>query len=194
MKRGRDGRFHSGVDRLVGFRIHAMKLIRDTVNGSGMFVEISFSFPAWLCAEKVENEKAKREITGRQACEFAVELPKGYDWSIPMAWKQAAIKSGQAYAVEMMAIGELAKGEKEKNDEWQARLAVGAVDREPMELDADEAWAFIIREGKEAGVKLATATPGETAGSKAKARIQSLQAKLAEMEAKLAEFQKAGIV
>lgn len=173
---------------------HAMKLIKDTVNGSGMFVEISFSFPAWLCAEKVENEKAKREITGRQACEFAVELPKGYDWSIPMAWKQAAIKSGQAYAVEVMATGALAKGEKEKNDEWQARLAKGALEREPIKLDAEKAWEFIIQEGKEAGVKLATATPGESAGNKAKSTIQSLQAKLAEMEAQLAQFKAAGIV
>ena len=159
-----------------------------------MFVEISFSFPAWLCAKLAENEKAKREITGRQACEFAVELPKGYDWSIPMAWKQAAIKSGQAYAVEVMAVGELAKGEKEKNDEWQARLATGALGRKSVEIDPEKAWDFIIREGKEAGVKLATATPGESAGNKAKATIQSLQAKLAEMEAQLAQFKAAGIL
>lgn len=171
-----------------------MKLIKAKENGSGLYVEISFSFPAWLCAEKVVNEKAKREITGRQAAEFAVELPIGYDWAVPMAWKQAAIKSGQAFAVEMMAVGELAKGENEKNDLWQARLAENALEREPVELDAEKAWEFIIAEGKVAGEKLPTATPGLKGDGKSKAKIQSLEAKLAEMEAQLAMFKAAGIV
>ena len=163
-----------------------MKKIMQNDNGSGLFVEISFSFPAWLCAEKVENEKAKRAITGRQAAAFAVELPKGFSWETPMAWKQAAIKSGQAFAVQAMAVGELAKGEEEKNDEWQERLAEGALERKPMELNAEKAWEFILSEGEAAGRDLPTATPGMTASpSKAKEVIADMAAKMAEMEAKL---------
>ncbi len=179
---------------LFSFHTHVMKLINAKENGSGLYVEISFSFPNWLCAKMVENEKAKREITGQQAIEFAVELPKGYDWTMPMAWKQAAIKSGQAYAVEVMAVGPLAKGKNEKNDEWQARLANGALERKPVELDAEKAWEYLMNEGKTAGMKLPTATPGEKGESGHKNKVKTLEAKLAEMEAMLAKFQAAGIV
>lgn len=166
-----------------------MKMIK-CENGSGQFVEISFSFPAWLCAERVENEKAKREITGRLAAEFAVELPKSYDWTMPMAWKQAAIKSGQAYATEAMAVGALAKVDSENVDEWHARLAKGALDRKPLELDVEKAWEFILSEGKAAGKKLPTATPGVSASPvKAKAIIADMAAKMAAMEAKMKEME-----
>lgn len=163
-----------------------MKKIMQNENGSGLFVEISFSFPNWLCAEKVENEKAKRTITGRQAAAFAVELPQDFSWETPMAWKQAAIKSGQAFAVSVMAVGELAKGEDEKNDEWQARLAEGALERKPVAVDEETAWEFILEEGKAAGKDLPTATPGMTASpSKAKEVIADMAATIAAMEAKL---------
>lgn len=183
----RAGQLRTILKRCLSFPlITLMKKINQSENGSGMFVEISFSFPNWLCAEKVENEKAKRAVTGRQAASFAVELPKGYGWETPMAWKQAAIKSGQAFAVKVMAVGELAKDDDEKNDEWQARLAEGALERKPVEVDAEAAWEFILSEGKVAGAELPTATPGMTASpSKAKEVIADMQAKMAEMEAKL---------
>lgn len=59
MKRGRDGRFHSGVDRLVGFRMHVMKMtIKGKSDKQAFTVAVSMeSLIGFLTAAATKSEE-----------------------------------------------------------------------------------------------------------------------------------------
>lgn len=168
------------------------------VKNSNDFVEISFCASRYLLAEMSQGKTPK--ATGREVFNEQVPLPVGYTSQTVLAYKQAAIMVGTAYA-DKRAIEqeqELAKGEKEKQEEWQARTSKDALTRLPSFKLSLEDWPAILKEAESKGKELVNKVTGDSKGraaalkeslAKANAELEARNKELEELRAMLAKVQ-----
>lgn len=165
---------------------------------SGDFVEISFCASRYLLSEMSQGKSPKP--TGREVFNEKVPLPAGYTSQTVLAYKQAAIMVGTAYADKkaIEADKALKKGDEEKQEQWQARTGKDALERLPSFKLTLADWPIILREAESKGKELVNKVTGDSKGraaalkeslAKANAELEARNKELEELRAMLAKVQ-----